>query len=269
MRKVFLILLGSALFFSACHNDNSNGNANNNVNRSTANTNALLAPKIEPIKPQSPPDPNFPACNPYFPLKPGTETKYTLQYTSGLVADVTVVVDEAEENGQKVFIERTQIVDKSGGFEKNELSTRKYVCENGRIKIIAEKTENQVREQATVFEHTFRNVPYVIVDPAALEKKGSTWSYSFTQTILQQNQPPVKPNEPVIINCEMQGEEEVKVPAGTFKTLKLVKKIKENVVTENYVKGLGMVKRASKDGTFWELKEYSGLQPDPKSVVGK
>jgi hypothetical protein len=269
MRTILLILLGSVIFFSACYNDNRNLNANLNSNRSSANTNQLLSPKIEQIRPQSPPDPNFQACNLFFPLKPGTERKYTLQYTSGLVADVTVIVDEAEENGQQVFIERTQIVDKSGGFEKNELSTRKYVCEGGRIKILAEKTVNQIQEQATVFEHTFRNVPYVIVDPVAFEKKGSTWSYSFTQTITQPNQLPVKPTDPVVIDCEMQGEEEVKVPAGTFKTLKLVKKIKENVVTENYVKGLGLVKRASKDGTFWELKEYSALQPDPKSVVEK
>jgi hypothetical protein len=269
MRKIFFILLGSAILFSACRNDNQNLNTNLNSNRSSENTNRLLSPKIDPIKPLSTPDPNFQACNPFFPLKPGAEAKYTLQFSSGLVADVTVMVHQAEENGQKVFVERTQIVDKSGGFEKNELSTRKYVCENGNIKIISEKTENQVQDQATVFEHTFRNVPYVLVDPAALEKKGSTWSYSFTQTIRQQNQPPVNPTDPVIINCEIQGEEEIKVPAGTFKTLKLVKKIKDNVVTENYVRGLGLVKRASKDGTFWELKEYSALQPDSKSMVQK
>ncbi len=269
MRTTLFILLGSAILFTACRNDNANLNANLNTNRSTGNTNALLTPKIEPLKSQSTPDPNFSSCNPFFPLKPGAEQKYILQFSSGLVADVTVVVDEAEENGQKVFIEKTQIVDKSGGFEKNELSTRKYVCENGRIKILSEKTANQVREQSTTFENSFRGVPYIIVDPAAFEKKGTTWSYSFTQTILQAGQPPVSPSEPVIINCEMQGEEEIKVPAGTFKTQKLVKKIKENVVTEYFAKGLGLVKRAAKDGTTWELKEYSALQPDVKAVAGK
>lgn len=269
MRRVCFILLGSAIFFSACFNDNRNLNTNLNSNSSTANTNQLLRPDIKQIKPESLPDPNFVSGNPYFPLKPGAEQKYTLQFSSGLVADVTVVVDEKDENGQKIFVERTQIVDKSGGFEKNELSTRKYALDNGRIKILEEKTVNQVREQAATFEHTFKGIPYVLVDPAGLEKKGSTWSYSFTQTILQANQLPVKPNEPVIINCEMQGEEEVKVPAGTFKTLKLVKKIKDNMVTEYYAKGLGLVKRAAKDGTTWELKEYSALQPDAKAVAAK
>jgi hypothetical protein len=269
MRSIYFILFCSAIFFSACANDNQNLNANLNTNRSTANTNQILKPEITKIKPESLPDPNFVSGNPYFPLKPGAEQKYTLQFSSGLVADVTVVVDEKEENGQKVFVEKTQIVDKSGGFEKNELSTRKYAVENGRIKILDEKTVNQVREQAATFENTYKGVPYVIVDPATLEKKGSTWSYSFNQTILQANQLPVKPAEPVIINCEMLGEEEVKVPAGTFKTLKLVKKIKENMVFEYYARGLGLVKRVAKDGTTWELKEYSALQPDAKSVAAK
>ncbi|MEW6128900.1 MAG: hypothetical protein AB1757_17820 [Acidobacteriota bacterium] len=266
MRKTLFILLFGALFFSACADDT--------VNKNTTPTNSnsrtpSLNENITPVKNTSSFDPNSKSCNPYFPLRPGTSVKYTLQYSSPLVAEVTVVTDAAEENGQKVFIERTQIVDKSGGYEKNELSTRKYICEDGRIKILSEKTENKIQGQASVFEHKFRGVPYLLVDPSALEKKGSTWTVSFTQTISVGDQPPMNPAEPIIINFESQGEEEIKTPAGTFKAWRVARKIKEAEVYDYYVKGLGLVKRASKEGTNWEMKEYAGLQPDPKSVVEK
>lgn len=266
MRKALFILFLSPLLFSACADDTKN------TNTTVSNSNSRTPPlnvNVAPIRNTSSLDPNFKSCNPYFPLKPGTSAKYTLQYSSPLVAEVTVVTDEVEENGQKVFIERTQIVDKSGGYEKNELSTRKFICEDGRIKILSEQTENKIQGQGSIFDHKFRGVPYVMIDPTALEKKGSKWTVSFTQTISVGDQPPMNPAEPIIINYEAQGEEEVKTPAGTFKALRVARKVKEAEVYDYYVKGLGLVKRNSREGTNWEMKEYAGLQPDPKSVVEK
>jgi hypothetical protein len=56
----------------------------------------------------------------------------------------------------------------------------------------------------------------------------------------------------------------VKVPAGTFKAVKVLRKLRDVTVNEYYVAGLGLVKRVNKDSTSWELKEYSGLQPVTK-----
>jgi hypothetical protein len=66
--------------------------------------------------------------------------------------------------------------------------------------------------------------------------------------------------EPTTFNFETQGEEEVKVPAGTFKAIKVVRKVKNTVVTDYYVAGIGLVKRGNNEGTTWELKSFSGLQ---------
>jgi hypothetical protein len=47
---------------------------------------------------------------------------------------------------------------------------------------------------------------------------------------------------------------------GTFKAITVNRKVNENSLVDFYVAGLGLVKRQSKEGTSWELKEYSGLK---------
>jgi hypothetical protein len=263
MRTFFFMLLVGTLGFSSCNTNNSNnsntnnGNANNRA--STTNTNTMFVEPRPPIKTSVNPDPNFKSCNPYYPLKPGSQAEYTLQYSSPLVADVRVIVDQKEENGRNVFVETTQIIDKSGGLNKDELTERKYLCDNGRIQIISEKVDNRTEKGASIVETVFRDATNYMVDPTSLLRKGTTWSYSFTQKFQLGSDPPVL-TEPTTISFESQGEEDVKVPAGTFKAVKITRKIKNTVVNDFYVAGIGLVKRANNEGTTWELKSFSGLQ---------
>jgi hypothetical protein len=261
MRIFLVLLLFGAFGFSSCDTRNTN---NRNANTPVTNTNSNISfTPPEPIKPTQPVDANFKSCNPYFPLVPGSQTKFTLQYTSPLVADVNVVVSQAEENGRKVFIEKTQIIDKSGGLNKAELTERKYLCDNGRVQIIYEKADNRTEKSHALVESSFRDVATFMLDPASLSRKGTTWSYNFDQTFRIDNEPPAR-MDPSTLSFEAQGEEEVKVPAGTFKAIRIVRKIRDVMVNEYYVAGLGLVKRANRDGTTWELKEYSGLNPITK-----
>jgi hypothetical protein len=201
------------------------------------------------------------ACNPYFPLVPGSLKKYTIVWATGLVADAIVVVDAAQENGRNVLVETTQIVDKAGGVNKAEKTVRKYVCDGERMQIIDEKTENMIDGKETTVEFRFRDVATVMIDPASLKRKGSTWSYSFYQMFQSPGQLPAAPEEPVIISFEAQGEEDVAVPAGKFKGIKVLRRVGQNQIYDYFVPGLGLVKRQSLEGTSWELKEYSGITP--------
>jgi hypothetical protein len=259
MRIVLVMLLFGAFGFSSCDTKNANNNRNTNSSNTNANSNINLVRPAD-IKPTQPVDTNFKSCNPYFPLVPGSQTKFTLQFASPLVADVNVVVSQVEENGRKVFVEQTQIIDKSGGFQKTELTERKYICDNGRVQIIYEKADNRTEKGSSIGDTSFRNVATFMVDPASLGRKGTTWSYGFDVTFQRPNEQPLK-TDAVTISFETQGEEEVKVPAGTFRAIKIVRKVRDVFVNEYYVAGLGLVKRVNKDGTTWELKEYSGLRP--------
>jgi hypothetical protein len=255
------MIVMASMALTACNGNNANSNNRSNSN-STDNANRLqtFTPPA-PLKPQSPPDPNFVACNPYFPLVPGSLKKFTIVWSTGLVADVIVVVDAAEENGRKLFVETTQIVDKAGGVNKVEKTVRKYVCDAERVQIIDEKTENRIDGKETTVEFKFRNVATAMIEPASLKRKGSTWTYSFYQLFKSPGELPAAPEEPVIISFESQGEEELTVPAGKFKALKVVRRVGQNQVFDYFVPGLGLAKRQSAEGTFWELKEYSGVAP--------
>jgi hypothetical protein len=70
------------------------------------------------------------------------------------------------------------------------------------------------------------------------------------------------PEETININFTVQGTEDVTVPAGKFKAVKITRKVKETEVTDYYVRGIGLVKRASGEGTTMELREYSGLKAE-------
>ena len=261
MKMIFTVLLLFAMVLSGCNEKEPGGNANNNSSSNTNSNVAVILNPLEQIKPEKPPDPDFTSCNPYYPLVPGSEVGYTLTISSGLVNDVKVVVDAAEEGGRKVFVERTRIVDKSGGLQKAELTVRKYVCDNGRIQIIEEKSENRIEGKLNQVENAFRNSAVFMIDPQSLGRKGTTWSYSFKQSFKHEDLPPVSPETPVTISFTVVGEEEVIVPAGKFKAVKVLRKVGENEISEYFVRGIGLVKRVAAEGTALVLTEYSGVSP--------
>ncbi|MEW6211847.1 MAG: hypothetical protein AB1631_26060, partial [Acidobacteriota bacterium] len=176
-------------------------------------------------------------------------------------ADARVVVDLKEENGQKVFVERTQIIDRSGGYEKNEVEVKKYLCDGERVRLIHYNTENWVQNVLNRSQWKFRTDAVAMPLPAELARKGFTWSYSFLISIQRGDEPPINMDEPTFIFFEAAGEEEVTVPAGKFKALKVIRKIGKNEVTDYYVPGLGLVRRQAAEGTSWALKEYAGIKP--------
>jgi hypothetical protein len=261
IRSLLGIILLAALAVSGCNgNKNSNGNNNVNVN---ANRSDFKPPTL--VRPSGAVDPNFKSCNPYLPLVPGSSAKYVVVYSSGLVADATVVADSAEENGRKVFTETTQIIDRSGGLQISQTTVKKYVCDGERVQLISEKTESDIAGQKSTSEFKYRDNSVAMVDPASLGRKGTTWQYSFTKVFQRPGDPPAVINEPTFITFEVQGEEEVAIPTGKLKAVKLLRKVNENRVNEYFVRGLGLVKREFiNEGTSWELKEFSGLKATDK-----
>lgn len=256
------IILLAALALSGCNGNNttnSNGNGNGNVN---ANRSDFKTPPA--IKPASAVDPDFKPCNAFYPLVPGSTAKYVLLYSSGVVADATVVVDSAEENGRKVFTERTQIIDRSGGLQITQSTEKKYVCDGERLQLISEKADSDIAGQKSTSEFKFRSNSVVVVDPASLARKGTTWQYSFTKVFSRPGDPPAVVDEPTFVTFESQGEEDVAIPVGKFRGVKVARKVGENLGNDYYVRGLGLVKRQMKEGTSWELKEFSGLKATDK-----
>jgi hypothetical protein len=247
------MILLAAIALSGC-----NG-ANKNVNSPNANRAQSFTPP-QPIKPAEAADPNFKPCNPYFPLVPGSIAKYVINYSSGLVADLTVVVDAAEEGGRKVFTQRSQLVDRSGGMEITQSTIRKFTCDGDRVQILAEKTEGSVAGQQSSVDFDYRENSLVMDDPQSVSRKGTTWQHAFRQVFHTPDRPPARGDVPMIVVFEVMGPEDVTTAVGTFKAVKIRRKIGENFTIDYYVPGLGLVKRQNKDGTSWELKEYSGIK---------
>jgi hypothetical protein len=156
-------------------------------------------------------------------------------------------------------VQRLQVLDKSGGLNKSEMTVQKYICDKGRIKIISETRDNSVEGHKTATEMHFADPAYVMLEAAAL-KPGATWSYSFTYTQRVPDAAPATSDRPINFSCTVEGEEEVTVPAGKFKAMKIVKRQGKTEITEYYARGMGLVKRVNSDGTTWELMSYSGLR---------
>lgn len=259
MRRASTLALLLTLALTSCdppRNSNANRSGNSNGN---SNSQVLVTP--QPLVPPQPADPNFKSCNPYFPLVPGSKMKYVINYSSGLVGDAEVVVGSSEENGRTVFTETSQIVDRQKGLHIIQKSTRKYVCDGERVIILSDVTDSKIEDSRSIANQKYRENSVVMADTATLAIKNSTWSYSFTQTIEVPGSPPASLDDPVVISYTVLGEEEVQLPTGKFKALKLLRKVRENLIEEHYVAGLGLVKRKSNEGTNWELREYSGLRP--------
>jgi hypothetical protein len=267
--RIFILAIGvmTIALMASCascnppENGNESRNANLSSNSNSNDNRGSLATATPPpeLTPSSPLDPNFKECNPYYPLIPGSEAKYLIVYSNPLQANVTIVVNQSTEGGVPLFEQKTQIVDKSGGLFKKEFAVQKYACENGRIKIIAETRDNTVEGRQSLMEMHYIDPAYTMLEPAAL-KPGATWSYAFTQSFQgpNGNQPPGPSTQ---VACAVEGQEDVTVPAGKFKVIKVSKKINKADIVEYYARGVGLVKRVSGDGTTWELQSFSGLKP--------
>ncbi len=261
MRTGFLIILLTAIALSGCTPGNTNGNSNANGN-ANGNANRTVFTPPTPLKPTSTFDPNSKPCNEYYPLVPGSVAKYVLNYSSGLVADVTVVVDSSDENGRKGFVERSRIIDRSGGLQIVQDTEKHFVCDGDKVIILLEKTESRLADQPkSTSQFDYRENSYVMIEPSSLVKPDFTWSYGFKRTSQRGDEPPAKEDAPIVLSFTVKGEQEITLPTGKVKALKVERKGGTSVVTDYYVRGLGLVKRESAEGTGWELKEYSGLKP--------
>lgn len=260
MRIGFLVILLAAVALSGCDPGNKNGNGNMNSNANgNANQTAFILPPA--LKPDVAPDPNFKSCNEYYPLVPGSVTKYVLNYSSGLVADVTIVVSTSDEDGRKGFIERSRILDRTGGSQIFQETEKHFVCDGDKVLILSEKTVSRVENQPSKSQFDYRENSYMMVEGSSLKQPDTTWSYGFRRTTQRGDEPPSKEDAPLIVSFTVKGEEEVALPTGKVKALKIERKVGENRVTDYYARGLGLVRRTSTEGTSWELKEYSGLKP--------
>lgn len=254
MRIGLFILLLTAIALSGCPGSKTvNVNTNDNANR-------LDFKPPDPLRPPGAADPNYKSCNEYFPLVPNSVAKYVLNYASGIVADATVIVYASDEGGRKGYIERMQIVDRSGGFQIAQNTEKRFVCDGDKIQILAEKTEGRVDGQPSSSEFNYRENSYVIVEPSTLAQKEATWTYAFRPVYRKADDPPSAPDAPVIVSFTVKGEENVTLPTGKVKAVKVERKVGENRVYEYYARGLGLIKRDFQ-GTTWELKEYSGIKP--------
>jgi len=219
----------------------------------------LPEPPPPEIKPKETVDPAFKSCNLYFPLVPGSQVKYTIVYSSGLIANVTVVVDSDNVNGKPGYAETTRIVDKDAGGSKLSTRTTKYVCDGERVQIVSMTTDNKVEDNPETHTETIFNVPAIAMLDAASLKPKAHWSYSFAQTFQLPGKPPQSGGKVVTVDFEVAGPDTAVVPAGNFKTLKILRKTGGHDITEFYARGIGLVRRQNDDGTRWELTEFSGL----------
>jgi len=257
MRLILVIILLDAIIFSGCKGTptNVNSNANGNAN------NATFIKPPQAIKPVDVADPRFKPCNPYFPLVPGSIAKYVINYSSGTVSDLTVVVDAADEDGKKVFTQRSQLIDRSGGMQIIQSIVRRFVCDGDRVQILSEKTESNISGQQSSADFEYRENSLVMTDPKSILTKGTTWTHAFYAVVHSPGQAPARSDKPTIIQFEVLGPADMTTTVGTFKTVTILRKVGENTVLDYYAPGLGLVKRQAKEGTSWELKEYSGLKP--------
>ena len=259
---VFRLLALLVALFALVACDPPKKDRTSNSSNSNANAPPLSFSPPEPIKPSSPLDPNFKAGNPYFPLVPGSTLKYTIHFASPIVANVIVVVDSAQENGKPVFSQTWQIVDTGGGDEKNETTVRRYALEGDNVLQLFERTENLYHGRKTTSELKFRDS--TAMPGAASLRPGATWSLSFTQVFQVGNELPVAADRTVTVSFKLDAKEDVTVPAGKFKALKVTRNVTGNKlqISEHYVRGLGLVRREGGDGTRLELIEYHGLKPE-------
>jgi hypothetical protein len=101
----------------------------------------------------------------------------------------------------------------------------------------------------------------MMADQKSMQTEGTKWTHAFRQTFHSPGNPAARSDQLTIIAFEVGSSEHVTVAIGTFKAVPVARRVNENLTVDLYVPGLGLVKRQSKEGTSWELKEYSGLTP--------
>lgn len=257
MHRRFAVILAAALLMSGCENGPTvtrNGNGNGNGN---SNVSVFQMPELP--RPNTPPDPNFKPCNAYFPLVPGATARYVINYATGLVADMTVAQNKTDD--PNVVIEKITILDRQGGLQIAQEIERRYRCDGESVQIITEETKSKIETNISTTMFKYRENSVVMKPPAEISNPGATWTYGFYRTTEIPGVTVEKPDTPVIITLTVGGEEELKTDLGTFRALKIVRKVNQNTVNDFYVRGLGLVKRVSGEGAITELKEYSGLRP--------
>ena len=259
MRTPLVFILLAACALSACNNTDSK---NSNVANRNGNTNSAAVDPgdTKPPVPSGPVDPNFKACNPYFPLVPGSRRIYTMLSSSGLTSTATAVVDNWEENGRKGFKETIRLVDSSGGYQLNQLIERHYVCDGDKVAILYEKTDNNIEGQKSSTEFFYREPSYVMIEPSSL-KMGATWTQSLKTKIQRPGEAPIEMESPTVVEFTVLNEQEIQLATGKVKALALYRKVGQAEINDYFVPGLGFVRRNAKEGNKWELKEYSGLKP--------
>jgi hypothetical protein len=254
MRLISVVVIIATLALAGCKDtDTTNGNGNGTANR----VSDFKPPP--PIKPTQAVDPAFKPCNPYFPLVPGSVAKYVLNYSSGMTADVTVIVDAADEGGRKVFTQQSQIIDRSGGLQFVQSIVRKFVCNGDKVEILSETTDSTMSGRKSASEFEYRENSLIMPGPDELLRKGSTWSHTLRAITRNPGEPPQRSDVPTVIKFESAGVEDVTTAAGKFKAVKVIRTVGENGTIDFYAAGIGLVRRFAKEGTSWELKEYSGL----------
>ncbi|MBO0724473.1 MAG: hypothetical protein J2P52_02645 [Blastocatellia bacterium] len=263
----FLVLIVWIVFQLGCnaprsaanHNQSNGGSgaANAQANKNPTPAHAVTPPDL---RPSGPPDTSFKSCNPYYPLVPGSQAKYTVKKPTGPPASVSLIVDSAVENGKKVFKEVTQKVEGEASMAKVETTTRKYICNADRIELLSSIIDNKIGLTATGrMESTFPSTATIMIAPSSL-KPGASWSYLMRVNITMSGKPEVT-RQTVFLNFKVEESENITVPAGTFKALRVAAKVNGKQVDEYYAPGIGLVKRIVPGGGAWELTQYTGLTP--------
>ena len=260
MRLLTVLVVVGVLALSACDQACSPPQSNNSNNRGNANSTPVAEASLLPDpKPLAPPDPNFKACNQYFPLVPGSTKKYALNYASSLKAEVKQIVDKTVQNGKPAFLETTRIEDTQGGMHKQEIKKTVYTCDGGKVGILSSSENNKTEADSTYVEIKYSDPADVMLEESAI-KPGASWSYKLTESFQLPGGPLTPTNQSIEVDRSVSGTEDVTVPAGTFKAIKIQNTINKNLITEYYSLGIGLIKRVGSDGTTWELTEFSGLR---------
>jgi hypothetical protein len=296
MKRYALILLYSAVIVSgallsgcargaAALDDNGGPVSSANAKAAAvANSTGVLpgpTPTRSLLPPAGPVDPSFRACNPYYPLTPGSHLLYTISKSANSLGAVTIAVNVADENGKKVFTETAKRLSVKGIGMGLETTTRKYICDAQKIQVVYDTIDvTNPKGQSGRLDGKFPSQSLVMMAPSSLTP-GTTWSYTMEADMkipeksdaepdksqTNRNSPDPKKqkfqskHDTIQLSFEVKGNGDVKVPAGTFHAIRIGVKMNGKDSEEYYAPGIGLVRRTLPDGTVWELTEYNGLTP--------
>jgi hypothetical protein len=141
-----------------------------------------------------------------------------------------------------------------------QLTEKRFVCDGERLQIVGEKTESHIKDDASRVVFNYRDNLFMPTT-SDLGRKGFTWRQVFTQSFVRGNELPANPTDATVVNYEVMGEEELTLPVGKFKSIKIKKTISTGEVTDYYVKGLGLARRDASTGGRMELESFAHLTP--------